>query len=77
MPDTGFVIRIPAPGPMAGPFSTRPAMPTSALSAEYSPEVEVAMAMGTQYRAKPDMMSWVGAGIVLLTLVLWLSFIFI
>lgn len=35
------------------------------------------MAMGTQYRAKPDMMSWVGAGIVLLTLVLWLSFIFI
>lgn len=35
------------------------------------------MNMGTRYRTNPGVMDLVGIGMVLLTLALWLSFIFI
>ncbi|WP_193731665.1 hypothetical protein [Komagataeibacter sp. FXV3] len=68
----------PVPAVLSCPCSGGTRLPTSPPSGGFpSPGLEVAMDRGTRYRSNPDVIDMVGIGMVLLTLALWLSFIFI
>ncbi|GBR38394.1 hypothetical protein AA11826_1816 [Komagataeibacter oboediens DSM 11826] len=60
------------------PFRSKWGLPTWHPSGGSFPSgLEVTMVRETRYRSNPDMIDMIGIGMVLLTLALWLSFIFI
>ena len=60
------------------PFRVGMGLPTSLPSDGFIPPgLEVTMARESRYRSNPDVIDMIGLGMVVLTLALWLSFIFI